>query len=845
MRLLLIASVLVSMNCYVYAQNSDSVLFKTKLVELESAFDLKFSYLEDFIEGKYVQLPTINSSISVDSLLSLLQGYSGLKFERVGNSDKYVVIRDLNGSDKVAIYGQVFDEKGKPLEAALIQINGSGGAITNRHGTFRISDVSFDQKVVVSYLGFDKKVVAVSDLLSPTYQSISLKSNLSFVGEYVLEDYSLQGITKVQNKLVFNPEKLRLVPGWVEPDIMQAIQLSPGVSTPFESSSNLYIRGSTPDQNLVLWNGIKTYDQSHFFGAISAFNPVIPQTVEFVKSGAEPFYGDRVAGVIDIKTTPEIPEVAYGSAGLNLLSGDVHVEVPIVADQLSISVSGRRSYSDIIETPTYTQFADRAFQNTKILLQDTTNSDSRNNQFFFSDFTASALFKPNRKHSFRFNTILTENELDFRSASTTTSYRDFLNTGSEGFNLQWQANLTSASTITVEPYYVNYGLFYRFDTENDSSTTFSLKNNLVSESGLKALFELEGDRDQETVFGFQWSNNRIRYAFNQRSDNISVLLDNGDESLQSYSIFGKHAFKWKALSVDVGSRINYLNTWNKLFIEPRAKVSYSFPRISFGATYEYRTQTVSQIRESIVSDLSLENQVWTLSSPEGFPIITSSQYTGSVAIDYEGWIVEAEVYNRSLEGITSLTFGFLNPNPADNEYRVGSSLIRGIDVFVQKKVKAYTGVFSYSYINTENQFTGLFNDASFPGNWNIRHLFKFNQFYTWNSIDFSLGWVWHSGKVFTESEAVSEDGETVSIDFARVNSSILPRYHRLDLSAMYKFTNEHNVQYRIGLSILNCYNRQNLINRELRKEPTLNLQLLETEFYGLSITPNLVFRVLW
>ena len=845
MRITFIAGILLSMNVSVFSQKGDRILFKDQLPEIEKKQDVKFSYLEGLIAEKYIPLRVIDHTLPKDSLLDLLEGYLMLKFEKVDEREKYVVIREFQPSDKVTVYGRVVNEKGKPMEAALVQLAGNRGAITDKDGFFRIEDASYDQSILITHLGFDKKEVSVEELLYPEYTAVPLKSNLSFIGEYVLEDYSLKGIDKVQNKLVFNPEQLRLVPGWVEPDIMQAIQLSPGVSTPFESSSNLYIRGSTPDQNLVLWNGIKTYDQSHFFGAISAFNPVVPQSVEFVKSGADPSYGDRIAGVIDIKTESEIADGIYGSAGLSLLSADTYLEAPIINKKLSITVSGRRSYSDFIETPTYTQFAKRAFQNTKILLQDTTSEDTRDNRFFFSDFSASVIYEPNQKHSFRFNSLLTENELDFRSASANTSYRDFLNTGSEGFNLQWHNKLSPKSTLTIEPYYVNYGLFYRFVTDSDSINAFSIKNNLVNEQGVKAQIALSETKDRSPVFGYQYSDNRIRYAFNQRSNVLSVLLDNGDETLHAHSFFGKHQFKWKALSFDLGTRINYLNTWNKFFLEPRVKVSYSFPRISFGSTYEYRTQTVSQIKESVVSDLSLENQVWTLSSPDGFPLITSSQFSGSIAIDLNDWLMEAEFYSRSLDGITSLTFGFLNPNPVDNEYRIGESLIRGLDVFVQKRVEDYTAVLSYSYINTENRFTGLFGDEPFPGNWNIRHLFKLNQFYKWRSFDFSLGWVWHSGKVFTESSAISENGETVSIDFDRVNQSILPRYHRLDLSAAYKFTNKHNLQYRIGLSILNVYNRRNLINRELRKEPTLNLQLLETAFYGLEITPNVVFRVLW
>ena len=824
-------------------EKADRVDLKGYLAKLEQVHGIHFSYLEDQIQDKGVAEELLTYR-SLDSIITYIQIETHLKFEQL-DAD-YFVIRSFGDSDRIFICGQVVDEKGDPLSGALIQLGQVGVAISDESGSFRLANVQYGKSVVVSYLGFDSQSTPVRELLNQYCKKIQLYPGVSVLDELVVKDYTLPGVSKVENKLVFNPERLKLLPGWIEPDIMQTIQLSPGVSAPFESATNLYIRGSTPDQNLVLWNGIKTYDQSHFFGALSAFNPSIPQKVEFSKNGASPYYGDRIAGVIAIETSDEIPEIMNGSVGLNLLSGDFYLERPLIDNKLSVSLSARRSYSDFVETPTYQAFSDRQFQNTKILFEDTTDLTDNSNRFFFHDLSASVLYKPVSNQTFRFNTLLTTNELDFQSSAPNADYRDFLHTGSDGYNFQWTKHLDSANQLFLEAYALNYGLFYEFVSIDNGAATSSEKNNLIRERGVKARVDLRLEDANKISLGYQFSHNDIRYAFNQEGNAFAVLLDQGDESLRIHTLFGDYRFRWKDISFNTGMRLNYLDSWKKFFVEPRLSLHYAItPEILIGANYEYRIQTVSQIRESVVSDLSLENQVWTLASPDGFPVLSTNQYAANVSFNKKGWLFEVEAYKRKLEGITSLTFGFLNPNPTDNEYRVGESDIDGMDLLVKKQVKDYSGMLSYSLINTENKFSGLNNDQKFPGNWNIRHMIKWAHFYQWKSWDFSLGWTWHSGKVYTESEALLDDEGVVNIEIDRINKSILPKYHRLDASATYRFLSKRNVQYKLGLSLLNVYARDNLINRELRKEPLLESDLLETEFYGLGFTPNVLFRVVW
>ena len=94
---------------------------------------------------------------------------------------------------------------------------------------------------------------------------------------------------------------------------------------------------------------------------------------------------------------------------------------------------------------------------------------------------------------------------------------------------------------------------------------------------------------------------------------------------------------------------------------------------------------------------------------------------------------------------------------------------------------------------------------------------------------------------------MDQRGNLVLLEFGEINGNNLPVYHRLDFSATYDFKigDSPNTKYRLGLSILNAYNQENILNREFRTTNSLNNRLINSDIAGLGITPNLSFRVLW
>ncbi len=819
---------------------------KTNLKDVLSALankhGVQFSYVDEVINGKSVDIDT---SLSISESIVALELASRLRFETL--NEDYIVIRNYRPDDKVSLCGMVSDYNQNPLLGVSIGYSSTEGVFTGEGGAFKLDSIPYDSWLTLRYVGYSTKKLKVSRLSFKECIPIKMAESIEELKEIVVIDYLAAGISKVKNSVQLNPHTLKTLAGLAEPDILQSIQQVPGVNSPFETAAGIHVRGGLPDQNLILWNGIKTYNHGHFFGMISAFNPYITDKVEFIKNGTPARYGDRISSVIDITSSNNVSNKLSGGVGTNLLYADGYLNIPLVDNKLSVQLSGRRSFTDVFSTPTYSQISDRVFQNTKI--GDVTSDDQQaENSFYFTDFSANSIWQINSNNKLIFNSLYNRNRLDFESESdiANQSFNDQLLHANEGANLQWIGNLSDKFTVDLNGSYSRYILRYDFIQTVSDTITQSSKKNYVEESAYQFNGDYTLNSDSRIKLGYHLSDVRIRYAYETESPSYQIILDSDNSTVQTHSGYFEYLFENDQYTVQPGIRFNYYNQLNEQFFEPRLYVQKRFPNnIALSLSGEYRTQIASQIKESVVSDLSLENKVWALASPNRFPVLTSFQISSGISYRYKEWFAELEGYRKALNGVTTLIFGYLNG--LENQFREGDSQIHGADLLVKRTWDSYESWISYSYIRTQNTFDDINDNQSFPGSWSIEHTIRWSNIVNINDWEFSLGWLWHTGKSFTDVSTLDAEGGPVQIFYDELNANNLPVYHRMDMSVMKEFGSaQHpNLRYRLGLSVLNVYNKKNLLNREFRTTPSLENELIDTRVYSLGITPNLVFRVFW
>ena len=142
-------------------------------------------------------------------------------------------------------------------------------------------------------------------------------------------------------KVTLEPEQVTALPSLGSSDIFRALQWLPGVSSN-ETSSGLFVRGGTPDQNLVDFDGFTVYSVDHLFGYFSAFNMDAIDSVDLSKGAYEARYGGRLASLTEIRAKSQ-PQRIQGMVGGSVLSADGVFQLP-VGSKASVLVAHRRSF---------------------------------------------------------------------------------------------------------------------------------------------------------------------------------------------------------------------------------------------------------------------------------------------------------------------------------------------------------------------------------------------------------------------------------------------------------------------------------------------------------------------
>ncbi|WP_412465163.1 TonB-dependent receptor plug domain-containing protein [Flavobacterium mekongense] len=677
------------------------------------------------------------------------------------------------------------------------------------------------------------KVIKINE----RFYSVALteKAEIIPLKEVIVEEFLAKGIRKTSQNFIISPQKVQTLPGITDADILQSLQQLPGVKSPNETATGLYIRGGTADQNLILMDGIRLYHPGHLFGMISSINPNVEQTVNYYNKALSPKYGERVSGVIDMQTTDKISNTVKANAGINALNIDAYTQIPLVKNKLGLQLSGRKSLTEWWQSPAFSQLETKVFQNTNF------KDFNQNNQFRFHDYSAKINFKPNENTAVSFSGLVIKNDLDYQNVIETDSINNQRMTlENYGFSLNWSQKYSPRFTQKMTVYYSLYSFDYLKKTVYQSNRFEAFKKlNRVVDSGAEINFNSQLTNQAVLEFGYQVLGNDISHLFNSYNQDLGVVLDLKHLYNVTHAGFVQYKQNIGRWNFQPGLRYNFYSQVKVSSFEPRflmqKNLSESF---IWQASYERRSQVLSQVREEAANDLSLENYVWVLSDNSDYPIQKANQYSSGIIFKKHNWLLDVEAYYKNINGITSYTLGFLGQN--DNNIHRGKGFTKGVDVLLQKSAATWRAWVTYTYQDSQNQFQSLNNSDYFASNADIKHHFTaaFNQ--KWNRFLFTAGWFWHSGKPYS---TINETGDIISY-----NAKRLPDYHRLDVSAVYQFQTAKGNHFKIGVSVYNLYNRHSLLSKELERQYASlsdfsNPRYEGREFYTLGIMPNVFFRL--
>nr|WP_321237321.1 TonB-dependent receptor [uncultured Psychroserpens sp.] len=688
----------------------------------------------------------------------------------------------------------------------------------------------------LDFIMLDNARIVISKRINPFSSFITQK-----LEEVVITNFLTKGISKKSDgKVNIKTEDFGILPGLIEPDILQSIQALPGIISVDERVSNINVRGGTHDQNLILWDGIKMYQSGHFFGLVSAFNPNLTKDVNVSKNGTSVKFGDGVSSVIDMQQSNSLDQDFKAGAGFNLIHADGFAKLPL-DEKAEIQVSARRSVTDFIFTPTYDQYLQRVFQDTDFSNTQQGNSEitSNNERFYFYDISTKFLYDITEQDQFRFNFLTINNSLTYdqqSSDNTSNPLRNSLEQNNLAAGFEYLKYWSSKLTTTAQVYYTNYDLkATNFDIVNNQRLN---QDNKVNDISVKINATNHIDNHLKLHGGYQFSEVIISNAEDLDNPNFVSFIK---EVLRTHSIYGEAEFTSanKNTYARIGLRTNYIEKFSEFFTEPRLSVSHKLNndfRLEFLA--ELKSQTTSQIIDLQNDFLGIEKRRWILSNDEDIPVIKSAQ--GAIGIHYNKnkLLISAEAFIKNVEGITARSQGFQNQFQFVND--IGKYQVKGVDFLINKQFDSFSTWLSYSFSQNDYTFDNLNEGNSFPNNIDVKHTATFAGTYAINDLKLALGVNWHSGKPQT-LPLQTQDNTNNQIEYTTPNNERLDNYFRTDISATYQLKLTNKMDASIGASIWNLLDRQNVINTYYAENS--NGDIITIENVSLGITPNISFRV--
>ncbi len=570
-------------------------------------------------------------------------------------------------------------------------------------GILELDKVVENDIITFRHLGYDIFTEYAEKYNTRKCETIYLVSKTENLTEIILNNYLTNGINKIiDGSININYKNFGTIPGLIETDVLQTIQALSGFQSIDETVSNINIRGGTHDQNLILWDGIKMYQSGHFFGLISALNPRMAKKVSLLKNGTPSNYSDGVSGTVDMKTDERTNDTLNAEAGLNFINVDAYIDVPL-NDRSSLQLASRKSFSEYLNTPTYSQYFDRAFQNTDVVTS-TSNTNSTDEKFDFYDLSLRLLYDLTDKDQLSVNLLHLNNSLTFTEnafgGGLSASRESTLDQSNRAGGIKYSRNWNSKFKASLQFYATDYNL---------EATNFDIINEQISTQGNKVV---------EAGFNINTSyilNDQIKLKNGYHL--IETGITNTDEvNFPAVDISIKEVVRTHALSSEIayssvdqnthvkfGTRFNYIDTFNKFIIEPRLSINHRITdRIMMEVLGEFKNQTTTLLTDFKNNFLGIENRRWTLSNNKDIPILRSKQISVGSNYYYQGLMINTEIYYKRVNGITSQSQGF------QNQYEFiktdGSYNVKGFDFIINNRFDKFNTWISYSLADNNYVF---------------------------------------------------------------------------------------------------------------------------------------------
>lgn len=836
------------------------------LGEISSQYSVKFAFNTNTFNEIPVSVEI--KATSVENFLKLLETKYAVQSRNVDGT--WILIRNENAiippvivekPKRINVSGFVKDQiTGEDLLYCNVVYGEGSGTITNDLGYFNFQmNETENVRIVISHLGYKlldtivstaqqaKLYLTPSDILIPTVVVTQVEKNVLEASPYA-------------EKVGFNPLKSVNIPRIADDDLGNALLLIPGVNFSQGNAAGISIRGSTPTDNLVLFDGIPVLETSHLLGNMSVLNAKYVQQAFVSRGGFDAGFGGRVAGLIELTGKSGKNNYRYLEASGNLMNSNVLANIPITKT-VSLTTAWRRSYIDnwqnflymrLIEDVEVQEFNDNAI------------SSSILPTIRYQDLNSKLSFHPFDGFEINMNVLFGSDHQsrDYTLVNTKDYYRnEFVNSKNIGFslNFNWQIN---------EYLYSSFNAGYsKMNRENIEETGELEEYTEVIENpgqgkgkgkGLlktrektytRQVFDIDdGENDLEEyrvewktevkngIFrnqaGLGWTANSFNYRYFANRTKAIYPIDsivNGEKQyllntfVQQYiQLTDQIRFRW-------GLRANYDLETNEFYMQPRGGIEINagndFTLNYAGGVYHQFLTSSKRIDSE-----GHYNNVWYLPDNEGEGVVQAVNHIVGAKFEKNGWLINIEGYLKNVNGKLNL---FAEPSLEEGELNVryvsrkSNERNKGVDLFVQKRHGMFNHMIGYSLSKSEEKMEGVLNNQWYIANNDRLHQFKINEIFNWKNWSLTGSWNFATGLPVINLT----DDNTLS------NIERTDNFYQLDFSLVKKIYTTHFVA-SAGVSVLNVFNRKNIVEVDyLRFTSDTGSLTVRSDVSALGFTP--------
>ncbi|MCB0662468.1 MAG: carboxypeptidase-like regulatory domain-containing protein [Saprospiraceae bacterium] len=731
------------------------------------------------------------------------------------------------------VHGQKFTISGyiedaatgeKLIAANLYDARSESGSVSNTYGFYSLTLPKDSVLVTFSYIGYQPQTFRL--LLNKNIElNVRLESALNLAEVVVTASANGSKIEEEtqMSQIDLPVEQIKKVPALLgETDVLKTIQLLPGVQSGGEGQTGLYVRGGSPDQNLILLDGVPVYNVSHVLGIFSVFNADAIKTVTLTKGGFPSRYGGRLSSVLEINMKEGNMQEFHGEGSIGTITSKLTLEGPIWKDKTSFLISGRRTYVDLFMAP-FLASANSA------------SSEDVDLDLYFYDLNAKINHKFNDKHRLYLSGY-------FGADVFGTKISDKADNSSFGGGIDW-GNVISAARWN---YKINPKLFknttltysrYNIDIFTEFKENFSGAENRfqakyfsgIEDVGLKTDFDYVPDPDHYIRFGaaatyHTYKPGALAIEFSDQDFNLDTLVGSQNDYSVEYSAYVEDDLRFGNLKANIGLHASAFQVDDKFYtsFQPRIGLNYLLPNdVALKASFSTMTQYINLLTSEA---LSLPTDLWVPSTDKIKPQQSWQVAVGAAKTLWDDFELSIEGYYKEMNNVISFkegaSFLFGLENDWEEKVTQGWGESYGLELFFQKKKGRFTGWLGYTLSWNNRQFDDINGGKKYPFRYDRRHDISLVGSYELNKkVHFNAAWVYGTGNavtlpVYRYTVREPDNFNDAWANYVGVESQSsknafrMSDYHRLDLSVEF-IKKRPNWERKWVISIYNTYNHNN------------------------------------